>query len=85
MKTQPTGRRDFLKQMTALGAAALPVVRASAAGATAASARKTAYDPAARFDVKVSEARARTTVLRSNGDARRTALLCASSLLRFSC
>ena len=44
------GRRNFLKKMTALGAAGVPVV----AGLAPRSARA-AYDPAAKFDLKVSE------------------------------
>src|SRR5437016_6386337 len=42
------GRRSFLRKMTALGAAGVPFV----AGSRAAHA---AYDPAAKFDLKVSE------------------------------
>jgi acetyl esterase len=61
VKTQASGRRDFLKQMTALGVAALPMARASAAAAAAGSAAVTAYDPTARFDVKVSEVEFRRT------------------------
>ena len=41
------GRRDFLKKMTALGAASVPVV--------AGLAPRAAYDPAAKFELKVSE------------------------------
>jgi acetyl esterase len=48
------GRRDFLKTMTALGAVGLPaVVPALDTG--------TRYDPAARFEVKVSEVEFRRT------------------------
>jgi acetyl esterase/lipase len=55
------GRRDFLETMTALGAAGVPVVSTlwsapahsnSVAGGPL---MKTAYDPAARFELKVSE------------------------------
>jgi acetyl esterase len=63
MNKHPSGRRDFLKTLTALGAASLPVVPAlwprrvySADAAVA-----TAYDPAARFEIKVSEVELRTT------------------------
>jgi acetyl esterase/lipase len=56
------GRRDFLKKMTALGAAAgVPVVftlwsaPAHSNGVTGGLLMKTAYDPAARFELKVSE------------------------------
>jgi len=41
------GRRDFLKKVTALGAASVPVV--------AGLAPRAAYDPAAKFELKVSE------------------------------
>ena len=48
MKTYWSGRRDALKMMSVLAASALPgmVPRVSAAAA---------YDPAAKFDIKVSE------------------------------
>jgi acetyl esterase len=61
------GRRDFLKTMTALGVAALPVAPAlrsrsvHAADAGAGSDTKTRYDPAARFEIKVSEVDFRRT------------------------
>jgi acetyl esterase/lipase len=61
------GRRDFLKTMTALGAAVLPVVPALgprpvyAADAAAGSNIKTLYDPTARFNLKVSEVDFRRT------------------------
>jgi acetyl esterase len=51
-----TSRRDFLVAMSALGAAGLPVVRA-----VGQSKPKTAYDPAARFEIKVSEFEFRRT------------------------
>ena len=51
------GRRDFLRQMTALGAAGLPVV-VSAFGAAES---KTVYDPTAKFQIKVSEVEFRRT------------------------
>jgi acetyl esterase/lipase len=44
------GRRSFLKKMTALGAAGVPVVAGLAPRPAYA-----AYDPAAKFDLKVSE------------------------------
>src|SRR5881392_163276 len=44
------GRRNFLKKMTALGAARVPIV----AGLASRSAHA-AYDPAGKFDLKVSE------------------------------
>ena len=64
---KPSGRRDFLKRMTALGAASVPVVSTlwsppahsnGVAGANRVAGgplMKTAYDPAARFELKVSE------------------------------
>ena len=62
------GRRDFLKKMTALGAASLPVVvpvlgsgRNNSADAAAGSYLKTAYHTAARFEIKVSEVEFRRT------------------------
>jgi acetyl esterase/lipase len=58
------GRRDFLKTMTALGAAALPVVPALGSRpvyAKAVSNTKTSYDPTARFEIKVSEVDFRRT------------------------
>src|SRR5256885_1411772 len=48
MENHSLGRRVFLKKMTALGAAGVPFV----AGSRAAHA---AYDPAAKFELKVSE------------------------------
>src|SRR5213594_4853571 len=48
MEKHSRGRRVFLKKMTALGAAGVPFV----AGSRAAHA---AYDPAAKFELKVSE------------------------------
>jgi acetyl esterase len=70
MDTHHPGRRAFLKQMTALGAATagLPVLLpalgprfGSVAGAAAGGAGKTAYDPTARFQIKVSESEFRRT------------------------
>ncbi len=68
MDKYSAGRRDFLKKMTALGAAGLPgVVPALGprsvflADAAARSNVTTAYDPAARFEIKVSEVEFRRT------------------------
>jgi acetyl esterase len=67
MTKHSSGRRQFLKALTALGAVGLPVtgaLRASSlatAGATAAAAADLAYDPAARLDVTVSEVELRRT------------------------
>ncbi len=58
VKTHRQGRRDFLTQMTAIGATALPWLRASTAWGFDG---KAAYDPAARFDVAVSEVEFRRT------------------------
>ena len=66
MTKHSSGRREFLKALTALGAMGLPVtggLRASslaAADATAAAA-DLAYDPGARLDVTVSEVELRRT------------------------
>src|SRR6185295_1526768 len=68
MDTYSPGRRDFLKKMTALGAAGLPVVVPGfgprplfPSDAAARPNAKTAYDPAARFELKVSEVEFRRT------------------------
>src|ERR671913_548932 len=60
------GRRDFLKTMTALGAASIPAVVPGlghrwlyAAGASSA---RITYNPAAKFEVKVSEVEFRRNV-----------------------
>src|SRR6266851_5103603 len=61
------GRRDFLKEVTALGMAGVPIVagwRSSVARADETQGRsgmKTAYDPAAQFELKVSEVEFRRT------------------------
>jgi acetyl esterase len=62
------GRRDFLKTMTALGAAGLPVVVPGfrpgldyLADAAAGSNMAAAYDPAAKLEIKVSEVEFRRT------------------------
>ena len=52
MNRYPPGRRDFLKGITALGTACLPyAARVGAAGPST----KPAYDPAATFELAVSE------------------------------
>jgi len=68
MDTYPLGRRDFLKRMTALGAAGLPGVVPAlglrsgySVDAAAQSVVKVPYDPAARFEIKVSEVEFRRT------------------------
>ena len=68
MDTYPPGRRDFLKKVAALGAAGLPVVVPAwrprpvySAHATARFNMKTAYDPAARLEITVSEVELRRT------------------------
>ncbi len=62
------GRRDFLKKVTALGAVGLPVVVPALgprpghrAEAAARSNLRTAYDPAGKFEIKVSEVEFRRT------------------------
>ena len=67
MDEHRTERRDFLKQMTALGAAGVPIVAglrpglAQAGEAPEKSGMKAAYDPAAKFELKVSEVEFRRT------------------------
>ena len=67
MDSHRTGRRDFLKQMTALGAAGVPVVAglrpgfAQAGAAPEKSGLKMPYNPAAKFELKVSEVEFRRT------------------------
>ncbi len=67
MDRQPTERRDFLRQMTALGAAGVPIVAglrpgpARAGEAPEKSGPKAAYNPAAKFELKVSEVEVRRT------------------------
>jgi acetyl esterase/lipase len=60
-----SNRRDFLRTLTTLGAAGLPVVSAMwprlVSAADAAAGLATAYDPAARFDIAVSEVELRRT------------------------
>jgi acetyl esterase len=48
------GRRDFLKKMAATGAASLPALNSCALDPAGANSRA-AYDPAAKFEIKVSE------------------------------
>jgi hypothetical protein len=61
MDKHPPGRRDFLKQMTALGAAGVPIVAgwrpglAQASAAPEKSGMKVVYNPAAKFELRVSE------------------------------
>ena len=65
--SQRPGRRDFLK-MTALAAAGVPAlstrwpVPAHAGGAAGGASMKAAYDPAGKFEVKVSEVEFRRAV-----------------------
>lgn len=69
MENHASGRRDFLRQMTALGAAGLPAMvpymgRRSSYWHDAAAgipATKTTYDPAAQFDITVTEVDVRRT------------------------
>jgi acetyl esterase/lipase len=60
MHNNVAGRRDFLKKMTAIGAA-LGGGSAYAAEPSRAAGVRTAYNPAAKFDVKVSEVEFRRT------------------------
>jgi acetyl esterase len=66
MDKHPLGRRVFLKKMTALAAAGIPCfVRpgsAYSAETAGGSGIRAAYDPAARFDLKVSEVEVRRTM-----------------------
>jgi len=58
MDKHPSGRRSFLKGMTALGAAGVAGLTPGAVHAAAAaggSGMKTAYNPAAQFELEVSE------------------------------
>ncbi len=64
----PLGRREFLRTMTVLGAAGGPIVTrlwpapAHAQSATGGPLMKTAYDPTAKFELKVSEVEFRRAV-----------------------
>ena len=56
MDAHRTGRRSFLKQMAALATAAgLPPILAGTSEAQGRSGMKMSYDPAAKFELKVSE------------------------------
>ena len=64
MDKHPTGRRDFLRTLTALGATsvgALAVRPVHSADVTGGSTMKVAYDPAATFALDVSEVELRRT------------------------
>jgi len=67
MSTHTSGRRDFLRKMTVLGAAGLPASGAlwprpvRSPGAVPASNFGTAYDPSARFGITVREVEFRRT------------------------
>ena len=54
-------RRDFLKQLTALGAAGVTAGLARTVAAQGRSSMKASYDPAGKFDLKVSEVEFRKT------------------------
>ena len=69
MRNRPSGRRDFLRQMTALGAAGLPSM-APFIGRRASyfpdvteigAATKIVYDPAGKFEIAVTEVEVRRT------------------------
>ena len=51
MSEHNLGRRSFLKTLTAIGAAGLPITSVSSAGGSV----KTTYDAAAKFDLNVTE------------------------------
>ena len=51
MSEHNLGRRSFLKTLTAIGAAGLPIASVSAAGESV----KTTYDASAKFDLNVTE------------------------------
>lgn len=57
MNKQTLGRRHFLKTLTAVGTASLPIasVFGSRLAFAAGGAAKTVYDPAAKFEISVSE------------------------------
>jgi len=56
MEKHPVGRRSFLKRMTALGAASVPAIAALSPRDA-----RAAYDPHAKFDLKVFEVEFRRT------------------------
>jgi acetyl esterase len=55
MNRYPQGRRDFLATLAALGAAGLPAIVPALRSSSLSAAAPIAYDPAARFDIAVSE------------------------------
>ncbi|MEO8137953.1 MAG: alpha/beta hydrolase [Betaproteobacteria bacterium] len=65
MHTDPQGRRNFLKQVSALALGvdgfAIVASRSAAAVEPSAAVKKAIYDPAAKFDLKVSELEYRRT------------------------
>ena len=66
MDKNSPGRRDFLRKMTALGAAGVPMVAGLKSGPAysseaGGSKMKVAYNPAAKFELKVSEVEFRRT------------------------
>ena len=64
MDNRSSGRRDFLRQITALGAglpAVLPHLKLDALAAAGQSKPKAHYDPAAKFEIDVSEVEFRRT------------------------
>jgi acetyl esterase len=63
MGRHPIERRDFLRQVTALGAAGVPVVAGLRPGPlpAGAAALKAAYNPAAKFELEASEVEFRRT------------------------
>jgi acetyl esterase len=64
MNEQTLGRRHFLKTLTAIGAAGLPIAPGFGSSLVwaAGKASKTAYDPAAKFDLTVSEVEMRRNI-----------------------
>jgi len=66
MDKNSAGRRDFLRKMTALGAAGIPMVAGmksgpAYSGEAGGSKMKEAYNPAAKFELKISEVDFRRT------------------------
>jgi acetyl esterase/lipase len=62
MRTHASGRREFLKRLTALGAAGIPAMPALwSRSVAAADGGAAAYDPSARFDLEVTEVELRRT------------------------
>jgi acetyl esterase/lipase len=64
MHAHRTDRRDFLKHMTALAAVGMPIVAGvrPALATQGRSGMKTSYDPAGKFELKVSEVEFRRTL-----------------------